>query len=198
QVISIQPKWIQFIAHAHTNPYSTSHNNFVSDQSSLDAEVVVELPLWGYIDNFHARDTAEFDFDDIYGTAKIIKRLAVRLDMHNGFPVEGHGQIYFLDENYMVLDSLLQSVQDRIIPAATVDANGRVIDFADKLTIIEMTDDKIEMIKNTKYIIYEGHTNSSEYTSHKLVKVYGDYRMKFDVSFELDLGVNVDIDTLNN
>lgn len=197
QVISIQPKWIQFIAHAHTNPYSTSHSNFVSDQSALDAKVVVELPLWGYIDNFHASDTVKFDFDNIYGTAKIIKRLAVRLDLHNGFPIEGHGQIYFLDQNYVVLDSLLQSVQERIIPAATVDAEGRVISFSNKITTIEMTDDKIEMIKKTKYIIYEGHTSSSEYTSHKLVKVYGDYRIKFNVSFEADLGVNVDIDTLN-
>lgn len=196
-VISIQPKWIQFIAHAHTNPYSSSHNNFVTDNSVLEAEVTIELPLWGYIDNFNARDTAEFDFGEIYGTAKMIERLAVRLDMRNGFPIEGYGQVYFLDENYQILDSLLYSYQDRLLPAATVDANGRVIDFSRKVSIIEITNDRIEKVKNTKYISYEGHTNSTEYTEQKLVKVYGDYRIRFDVSFEVDLGVSVDIDTLN-
>ncbi|HOY38156.1 MAG: hypothetical protein KBB11_06235 [Bacteroidales bacterium] len=196
QVISIQPKWIQFVAHAHTNPNGTSHTNFITDQSVLVADVEVELPLWGYIDNFHAADTSDFDFSEMYSTAQAIKRLAIRLDMTNGFPVEGYGQVYFMDENYTILDSLLYSYQERIIPAATIGSEGQVLEYAKKVTIVEITDDRVEKIKDAKYISYEGHSNSTEYYDDRLVKIYGEYRIKFDLSFEADIEMNVDIDTI--
>ncbi|NLA24183.1 MAG: hypothetical protein GX879_04370 [Bacteroidales bacterium] len=198
QVISMQPRWIQFTAHAHTNPYSTSHNNFVTDKSLLEADVIVELPLWGYLHNLKLQDTIDLNFKELYPTAKMIKRLAVKLNLTNGFPLEVGSQVYFLDENYMLIDSLLPSMSENIIEAALVNSDGKVIDFTKKTSLIEIDNTKIEKIKNTKHIAFKARTSSSEYYSHKLVKIYGDYKLSFDLAFDVDLGVSVDVDTLNN
>ena len=58
-----------------------------------------------------------------------IKRLILRLNITNGFPLNVKIQAYYFDENDVLLDSLFHDLQDpaRFIPAATdTDGDGRV------------------------------------------------------------------------
>ncbi|HXK80609.1 MAG TPA: hypothetical protein PLO05_00440 [Bacteroidales bacterium] len=197
EVVSKQPKWISFIAHAHTNPLGLNHNNFATDDSKIEAKVEIELPLWGYVHNFHSSDTVDFDFNDIYGETQMISRLQLRLDMQNGLPVEALAQLYFIDENNIILDSLLYEDEGKIIAAADVDGEGRVIDFARKITILEMDRDRVEQIKETKKLVYRVQANSSDYDNQTLVKIYDDYRVKFDIAVEADFEIDIDLDTIN-
>ncbi|MDD2198736.1 MAG: hypothetical protein PHE08_03320, partial [Bacteroidales bacterium] len=197
EVVSKQPKWISFIAHAHTNPLGLNHNNFATDDSKIEAKVEIELPLWGYVHNFHFSDTVDFDFNDIYGETQMISRLQLRLDMQNGLPVEALAQLYFIDENNIILDSLLYEDEGKIIAAADVDGDGRVIDFARKITILEMDRDRVEQIKETKKLVYRVQANSSDYDNQTLVKIYDDYRVKFDIAVEADFEIDIDLDTIN-
>lgn len=197
EVVSKQPKWISFIAHAHTNPLGLNHNNFATDDSKIEAKVEIELPLWGYVHNFHSSDTVDFDFNDIYGETQMISRLQLRLDMQNGLPVEALAQLYFIDENNIILDSLLYEDEGKIIAAADVDGDGRVLDFARKITILEMDRDRVEQIKETKKLVYRVQANSSDYDNQTLVKIYDDYRVKFDIAVEADFEIDIDLDTIN-
>jgi hypothetical protein len=196
-VISRQPKWLSFVAHAHTNPMGVMHNNFATDSSVLEAKIEVELPLWGYLNNFNSSDTSEFDFNDVYESTEMISRLQVRLDIRNGLPLEVLAQLYFVDDDYVILDSLLHGDQELLLSAANVDSDGRVLDFSRKITIVEMDTDRVEQIKNTKHVIYKARVNSTNYSQEELVKIYDDYRILFDMAVEADFNIAVDLDTIN-
>jgi hypothetical protein len=111
----------------------------------------MELPMWGYIYNWHARDTTEVDLSDLQGDYNPIERVLVRIDIQNGFPIEAYGQVYFTDENYVILDSLFYTNEERLLAAAQVDANGRVLDFSRKVTEIEYVDERLKKLETSKY-----------------------------------------------
>ena len=195
-IMEKRPQWLKFIAHANTNPMGLDHSNFVTSTSLLEAEIVVELPLWGYIYNFHRRDTIEFDMSDIYNEYNPASRVMARIDIQNGFPVEAFGQVYFVDNNYVVLDSLFHNYEERLLKAALVNSEGRVLDYERKVTKIEFDLNRLEKIKNTKHVILGGQANTTAANNQSVVKIYNDYRIIFDIGFEVDFDVNIDLDTI--
>lgn len=197
-VVNKRPKWIQFKAKATTNPAGLDHHNFVIHDSEIEVEVVMELPMWGYIYNWHARDTTEVDLSDLQGDYNPIERVLVRIDIQNGFPIEAYGQVYFTDENYVILDSLFYTNEERLLAAAQVDANGRVLDFSRKITEIEYVDERLKKLETCKYVVYGGQANTTNANLDEVVKIYSDYRIKFDIGFEVDLEVDGNIDSIAN
>ncbi|MDD2635431.1 MAG: hypothetical protein PHW82_08025 [Bacteroidales bacterium] len=197
-VVNARPKWIQFKARATTNPAGLDHHNFVIDDSQIEVEVIMELPLWGYINKWHLRDTAKVDLSDIQNEYNPVKRLLVRIDIQNGFPIEALGQIYFTDDNYQILDSLFYTFDEKLLTAAQVDASGRVLDFSRKITKIEYVGERLEKLETCKYVVYTAQASSTNAASGTVVKIYNDYRVKFDVGFEVDLGLEGNIDSISN
>lgn len=198
QILNKRPRWIQFKAKATTNPIGLTHNNFVTDKSLIEVEVSVELPLWGYIYNFNMRDTLEADLRDLFRDNNPVKRALLRIDIQNGFPVEAYSQVYFLDQNYVILDSLFHSNNERLLTAANVDNNGRVLDFSRKVTKIEYDTQRLEKLRTCKYVVYEAHANTTQADQNKLSRIYEEYRIKFDIGFEADLSISGNIDSLSN
>jgi hypothetical protein len=158
----------------------------------------MELPLWGYVYNFNSRDTADVDLTDLFNDYNPLKRALVRIDIQNGFPVEAYGQVYFVDENYQILDSVFYTYEERILAAAEVDANGRVLDYSRKVTKIEYDQDRLDKLRTCKYVVYGGQANSTASQANEVVKIYKDYRIKFDIGFEVDLEVGGNIDSIEN
>ncbi len=197
-VVNARPKWIQFRAKATTNPDGLDHHNFVIDDSEIEVEVIMELPMWGYIHNWHMFDTTEVDLSDIQGDYNPVERVLVRIDIQNGFPIEAYGQVYFTDENYVVLDSLFYTNEERLLLAADVDGEGRVLDFSRKITEIEIDDERLEKLETCKYAVYGGHASTTDASSQELVKIYSDYRIKFDIGFEVDLELQGNVDSISN
>lgn len=198
EVVNKRPKWIQFKAKATTNPDGLDHHNFVIHDSEIKVEVVMELPMWGYIYNWHARDTAEVDLSDLQGDYNPVERLMVRIDIQNGFPFEAFGQVYFTDANYVVLDSLFYTYEERLLTPAQVDADGRVLDFSRKITEIEYTDERLKKLENCEYVVYAGQANTTNANIDEVVKIYSDYRIIFDIGFEVDLYLNGNVDSISN
>lgn len=199
-VVNMRPKWIQFKAKATTNPAGNDHHNFVTENSKIDVDVIMELPLWGNVYNFNVHDTADIDVSYLFNDYSNIKRALVRIDIQNGFPTEAYGQIYFVDNNYNILDSLFYTYEERVLAAADVDANGRVLDYSRKVTKIEYDNDRLEKLRNCTHVIYGAQANTTDATTDpdKVVKIYSDYRVKFDIGFEVDLEVDGNIDSISN
>ncbi len=197
-VVNARPRWIQFRAKATTNPDGLDHHNFVIEDSEIEVEVVMELPMWGYIYNWHMWDTTEVDLSDIQGDYNPVERALVRIDIQNGFPIEAFGQVYFTDENYVVLDSLFYTYEERLLAPAQTDADGRVLDFSRKVTKIEYTDERLKKLDNCEYVIYGGQANTTDANIEEVVKIYSDYRIKFDIGFEVDLELEGNIDSISN
>lgn len=197
EILDMRPQWLQFVAHAHTNPLGVDHDNFVTSESLLEAEVLIELPLWGYIYNFNLRDTVELDISEIYEQWHPISRALLRIELQNGFPVEAFSQLYFVDSDYNVLDKLFHTDEARLLKAAKVDPHGRVVDFERQVTKIEFDLDRLEKVKNTQHIVFEAYANSTAASNEEVVKIYDDYRIKFDIGFEVDVDIEIDLDTIN-
>lgn len=195
-IVNKRPKWIQFKAKATTNPAGNSHHNFVADNSKIDVDVIMELPLWGYIYNFNVRDTLDIDLSDLFSEDNPITRALLRVEFNNGFPVEAVSQVYFVDKNYQVLDSIFANGIERIIAPAVIDGNGKVTDFSQKITKIEYDLNRLDKIRKCKYVIIQAHAHTTNAASNKVVKIYKDYKIKFDVGFEIDVEYNGNIDSI--
>lgn len=195
-IVNKRPKWIQFKAKATTNPAGNSHHNFVADNSKIDVDVIMELPLWGYIYNFNVRDTLDIDLSDLFSEDNPITRALLRVEFNNGFPVEAVSQVYFVDKNYQVLDSIFANGIERIIAPAVIDGNEKVTDFSQKITKIEYDLNRLDKIRKCKYVIIQAHAHTTNAASNKVVKIYKDYKIKFDVGFEIDVEYNGNIDSI--
>ncbi len=195
-IVNKRPKWIQFKAKATTNPAGNSHHNFVADNSKIDVDVIMELPLWGYIYNFNVRDTLDIDLSDLFSEDNPITRALLRVEFNNGFPAEAVSQVYFVDKNYQVLDSIFANGIERIIAPAVIDGNGKVTDFSQKITKIEYDLNRLDKIRKCKYVIIQAHAHTTNAASNKVVKIYKDYKIKFDVGFEIDVEYNGNIDSI--
>lgn len=195
-IVNKRPKWIQFKAKATTNPAGNSHNNFVADNSKIDVEVVMEFPLWGYIYNFDLRDTLDIDLTDLFSEDNPITSALLRTEFNNGFPVEAISQIYITDKYYNILDSVFTAGPEQLIGPAKVDANGKVTDFTQKITKIEYDLDRLEKVRGGKYIILRVHGYTTDAANDKVVKIYTDYQIKFDIGFEVDVKYDGPIDSI--
>lgn len=196
-IINKRPKWIQFKAKATTNPLNKPHNNFISDVSEMAIETVVEFPLWGYIHNFASTDTAKFDLSPQLKYIDAIKRFMVRIDITNGFPCEMSTQVYFVDSNYQILDSLFDSTSGQLLLAAQVDGEGQVKTIEQKISKIEVNKDKLERIKTCKNIIFKARASSTAASQQQCVKIYPEYRIKFNLGLEVDIDTELKPSLLN-
>lgn len=101
-----------------------SHENFATDESSIQAFLDLQIPLEGIADQIWLRDTVDMDLT----TSSVpdgVEEGTLRLVVENGFPMEAQVQIYFLAGNNQIIDSLFHG-QPAVIPAGTVDNNGFV------------------------------------------------------------------------
>ena len=199
EVIQKRPAWIRFIAHAHTNPEGgASHNNFVWDDSRFRADVEIELPLWGYIDRFHGTDTMEFNLAQEFEDPEVIERLLVRINIDNGLPIFIETQAYFLNENYQIIDSVMQTDDIRIIESAEIDNEGQVISKSFKTIDLEITGERLEQIMLTKHLMYKAAASTMNAIDDEVIKIYPDYEVDFDVAIEADLDIEMDVNPSDN
>lgn len=96
--------------------------SFAVDTSKMDITLNVELPLWGKFRSLVYESETDFDPEDLLDANQI----EFRLNADNGFPLETDFQVYFLNAADVVVDSLAEMANPILIPAATVDATGRV------------------------------------------------------------------------
>lgn len=189
EVIGSGPKAVDYDFEAIPNPdNNTSIRGFLTDTSSFLAEVEVELPIFGTLADFGVFDTLQvdtFDFDvDLqnYGEADYAEFKLVTV---NEIPMDIDLQLYFVDINGRILDSLFQQ-SERIILAAPVDAAGVPIQPTRKETFSTMENERFERLTQTKQL-YLKSTFSTLDAGVTNVQLRGNQRV--DIGMGLKLGV---------
>lgn len=182
-VISSSPTQLNYDWAAMSNPDSDpSLKGFVKDDSRFDVDVEVEMPVWFSAQNFAIEEVNEFDasfFDDIISAE-------FKLITENGLPLEAGVQVYFLDDNGMVLDSLLNGINNTVIPAAEVDSNGKVIASSTGEEVVEIAGTRIENIRAATQIAINGTVSTTDMGT-VAVKFYSDYGMNFKLGVKAKL-----------
>ena len=148
QLISSIPQYLAYRFQLALNPAAAS-KNFVLDTSRLTIGVHLELPFHGRISALTL--TKQFDFNglgiDDPGKSKI------KLKTINETPLEMSVQIYFVDTNGTVLDSLFA---DRsILKGAPVDANAFTQGASEVQMEVPVTQEKINRIEQAELLVIQ-------------------------------------------
>ena len=197
-VLEALPTQIDFSVQATSN-LNNAQYNFIIDTSKYKVDVQIELPLYGYASFLVIQDTLDFQFTDFYDPAtQKIKKMSFALDFINSFPIEVDAQIYFIDENRILLDSMfdkpftLQGGED-------MDNDGKTDPSLSETTIVEIDSEKLERIKSTRYLLNKAmvHTTNSDASPPQNVKFYSDYSLKANLGaiFEME---ELSTSSLNN
>lgn len=158
---------------------------FVTDTSDFYLDAEIELPLYGTVNGFIANDTLALELGDY----KKVEEVEFKLVVENGFPSDAEIQVYFVDDDYNVIDKLLDPVENALL-AAPVGPDGRVIEKMRKETFAKITRDRFTNIKNdaTQILVEVTMTTLNDGTTS--VRIYDDYDM--DVKLGIIAGLNPD------
>ncbi len=172
--VNLAPKTIIVDIDGLTNPGGGPSSNFVIDTSRVQIDCQVELPLHGRAWDFRLADTLDFEFGEDMDM-DLIQYMMFRINTENGFPVDGIMQLYFADENDVILDSLLIPAQQTITAAPVGPGpDYRVTEprFARVEAVIEQP--RLGGLAPTAKIIVLGKLNTYS-NGTQIVKIYSDY-----------------------
>lgn len=188
--LNYKPTSIAYQVSAASNPdNNTSIYNFAHRDSRLDVSVEFILPLWFSASNFALQDTIDLDLTDI-DNYEDIDELGFSLLVDNELPTQVQMQVVFMDANYQPLDQLFLEGEEVVFPAAIVDAQGVVTESQEKTTVMNLSKERLEGIKNTMYAAIVARMETSNYDPQNRVKFYDRYKIDFQLSVDADATLN--------
>lgn len=105
EITSIKPKALFYDMFAISNPdRDTSRIGFMTDSSEFIVQVEVRLPLEGSAKDFEVQDTFDFELPVVEGAQ--VDSGEVKLILDNQMPLDVATQLYLIDDNDMIIDSL--------------------------------------------------------------------------------------------
>jgi hypothetical protein len=164
---------------------SGSVDRFVTDKSKIKVYVDVEIPLDGRIKVYGLQDTVTVDMPE----SEYVEKATLKLKTTNKFPVDIKLQIYFLDSDNTVLDSLI-SPNEYIATSGQLDANGKVASPSIKYTEIVFDKNRYDKIDGAKRIIIRGGLATTNNATVS-VKFYSFYTFTTQISLLTDLKVKL-------
>ncbi len=193
-VINYTPSYILCDLNAISNPNNDpTIKNFATDSSHFFIDIQVELPMHGTLKGFVLQDTSDFTFDQ---ESDKMSSAMIRINMNNGFPMEGWVQVYMTDTNYNVLDSLIAPLE-QIISAAPVGPDEKVDQANAVRKIVDVYFDeagifphhKMQTLKDVKKILVKGTLNTYNVnnTPSQNVKIYSTYKLGVRVGIDAKL-----------
>lgn len=139
---------------------------FITDSSRLRIAVRTEVPLDLRARGVSYRDTSDLTFS--WPQADMVEEAQLKLITENGLPLELVCQVYFLDDDAQVVDSLLDA-SDRLLAAAPVGPDGFVRDTARRELLITVPIERYRRISTTNQVSYRLAIQTSE-QGNRLVK----------------------------
>ncbi len=158
QIIGAGPVALDYDVDVLANPDGNlGTRGFITDSSIFKINMAVELPLYGTASNFAAQDTFDFDLCSVVGNSDAVSCSDVasaefKIVTENQMPVGIGLQMYFVDADNAIIDSLLTDAQT-FVEAATVDAQGYGINTAKKVIFAPLPIQRIGSLNRIKRII---------------------------------------------
>lgn len=164
--------YFEYDAEVNSNPDNDlSITSFVTDSSNFYLDAEVELPLYGRVDGFTVSDT--LDFIEITENFDNVNNVEFKLVTVNEFPADIELQVLFADENYNIIDKLLDPAEI-LFESSTVNDVGEITELSRKETFIPLTKDRFNNItQNAKYMLVQIRIWSFE-NGQTSVRVYDD------------------------
>ncbi|MEN8927528.1 MAG: hypothetical protein ABF242_10445 [Flavobacteriales bacterium] len=202
QLMNEKPSKFAFATRFQFNP-SGFTQNFITQNSKIEAQSKLVIPLDLYGSDFALSDTNNSDIEDVFGIseqdAENIDKITLRLNVTNRLPIEAGLQVYFADNLNGIIDSLFDAGTQMILNGATVnfsvpvtDPNyGKAISAENNTLDIIMTQAKyVKLIQaGSEKIIFKASINTVDAALMKYVKIFPEDYIDIKVSAKLDLNV---------
>lgn len=169
--------YYNFSAMLNASQDSTTQN-VLQDTSRIAFQSYLEFSLFTAIDILTLQDTLDFRME---GTSiDQIDYLLIRVNTENGFPLNAGIQLYFTDENYQILDSLIYEADQRIIVGGEVGLPPqlKVIKPAVKISDFRIEKPRLEKILDAKKMLLNASLST---TNGEFAKIYDDYTLQLKV-----------------
>lgn len=162
----------------------------MSDESGFNTTLLDDLDLSGYPDWIDEIDVEmeyvmPFDMEGIADFSEEIIRVMFRLNIDNGFPAEAYAQVYFMDINDIVVDSVFLNGPLSFDPA-TVNSEGEITNVNHSQNDIVFENDKIDNLSTVRNVLIQGWVNNLSLDT-TLVDFYPNY------SVDIQMGVQVEV-----
>ncbi len=176
QMIENMPDMISYKVQVTTNPLGnvSSGNDFFYYGNYLNASLNLEIPLSIIANNLTLADTVVLNLGD-YNDNPASGKLTLIAD--NGFPFSANVQIYMIDANNHISDSLLVL---SLIDAPQLDASYMVVAPRRSELVINLPADKYLALYSTKKVWVVARFNTAG-ASH-FVKIYSYYKLKLKLT----------------
>lgn len=167
--------------------------NYDSLQNSgeLNLNPIIKVPAWFIVENHLRMDTVSINLEDVSDVfnneTASLKTVTLYLTIDNGLPLEANLQVYFMDENYRLIDSLQSN--EMHIPWGEISSYQLI-----KPTLasfeITMSKEKFKKIEKSKYLIFK-----EKYRSYagRDVKLFKSNTLKVVLSAKVTTEVNGNI-----
>jgi hypothetical protein len=185
--LSLAPRQFYYDFDAILNDANdTTAQNVLQDTSRIYFETALQFQLFTAIEMLTLQDTLNFNMAD--ASVDEIDYMMMRLNTENGFPLNAFIQVYFTDEQYNVLDSLIHDNDTRIIVGGEVGSPPglRVTKPTSKTIDITIENQRLgKLLDAKKMLLTAGLSTTNGY----LAKIYDDY--KLEVKIGIMTGLNV-------
>jgi hypothetical protein len=184
EVIAAAPKQIIYAIEAATIPMQ-NENGFLTDTSTFSVDIEADLPMHLRADGFFLLDTVGFEMDgleDITG----VEEASIRIVTENGYPIDLLAQILLMNEDYQVVDSLLDSFRP-LIKAAPVDNQGIVTQPETVSFDIVLPQSRLENLSRASHLEVQFQTQTLQ-SGQIPVKVLSTYEIGLKVGLKIKQG----------
>ncbi len=143
--------------------------NFVDSNSYFTVDVNVEIPLLGAARYFVVKNDSEADLSELEDA----KSVEFKTIIENQFPADVKVQLYFMDDNNKILDSLFDSSWF-IVEAAELGSDQKTTNYKPVTKFTEVTEEKLtNILESTKVETHVGLNNTEDYSGN--LWLYDDY-----------------------
>ncbi len=174
EIIEHSPEELMYAVAATINPdEDNTIRGLITDESTLNINMELELPLWLSAEDFTIEETSDLDvslFDEII-------EAEFKLIIENGLPIQTGIQLYFEDDSGIVLDSLF-NLEENFIDAAQISASGEVTQTTQKEQLVMMDQARINNFSNATKIRIKSVFSTAD-ASNVASKFYTDYKVSF-------------------
>ena len=150
EILNARPIRVEYDLIAEVNPESSSDLGFVMDDSEIATTVKVEIPIYGTAKGFTIENETDIDLEDFDN----IEEAEFKIITNNAIPLDFDIQMYFVDANQQVIDSLFV-LPYNILKAAAVDANGNVTTNSMVEDFIDITASRFDILRQSEKLLIQ-------------------------------------------
>lgn len=186
QLIENLPDKIEYSLDVTTDPLGnvSSGNDFVYNGYGFNANLDLEIPLSVIATNLTLTDTMDFNLDAPTGFS--VNSGILTLIADNGFPFSAASQIYLLDENNFITDSLM--TLNNTILSAPLNAQDIAIGKEETKIKIPVSGNRLDHLYDAKKIILVVKFNTAHQGHY--IKIYSNYAIDMLLTGDFNMTVN--------